>query len=94
MPVSIHTAPEMDSLHENFALIVPYYAEAFKLTDEECSALEEAAAQRFIQRRASSSWAAVMCVVDAIDAFCSHRQSQPATAGAVPSAIVERRKAA
>ncbi|GEM_PF-1436219 len=65
---------DFETLRENFALIVPYYAEAFKLTEEECTALEVAAAERFQQKGARSSWAAVMCVVDAIDAFCSRRK--------------------
>ena len=74
MATPTDAAEKLEALRENFALIVPYYAEAFKLTEEECSALEAAAAERFCQRRASSSWAAVMCVVDAIDAFCSRRK--------------------
>ncbi len=75
---------DLETLRENFALIVPYYAEAFKLTEEECTALEVAAAERFSQKGARSSWAAVMCVVDAIDAFCSRRKmvTQPIPAAA------------
>ncbi len=94
MPAPLNATPEMDSLHENFALIVPYYAEAFKLTEEECIALELAAAERFQQRRGSSSWAAVMCVVDAIDAFCSGRNQRPAVLATINPSAAERRKAA
>ncbi len=73
MATPMHAKGEFETLRENFALIVPYYAEAFKLTEEECSALEVAAAEQFSRKGTRSSWAAVMCVVDAIDAYCSRR---------------------
>jgi len=93
MPVTNPAARDLDTLRENFALIVPYYAEAFKLTEEECSQLEVAAAERFSKKGTRSSWAAVMCVVDAIDAFCSRRKSANQPVPTVAASITLRKAA-
>ena len=94
MPASVSATSGMDSLHENFALIVPYYAQAFKITEGECAALEAEAAERFSQQRAASRWAAVKCVVDAIDAFCTCRRQPVGSPGSPQTVGREQRKAA